>query len=299
VRVLILYSPLTWLEVSTAIIMQREELLMRVPSSKAAYIAALAVRRAIYRATADIIRHRFFLGRPHYVSDTDKRLACDSSDISKPAPTEDLEALSHHSLQCPASASATSVHDSVCVHYILRKTSSTVASTVISAAATETKCSSTSTLVTPTSTVNGEVAKLIWTLNEFPYALENGIYHSLLWCSAGPLTHDEVEHEIHYHFMHSIIKRHDPDGKHSSTSTSSSAATSTPSVTASMTLTVDAIYDWCWFVNPPALQSVPDVWHAQIFWRYKPSVASSNPCAIPPSSTHYPPLDTKLFLQPQ
>lgn len=175
---------LTWFEVTTAISTGRVELLMRTPASKANYVAALVVRKPLYRSTADIIRHRFFLGRPYYASDSDRRLCCDSKDIEKPSIMDDLEQLSHHSRLCPASASATSVHDSVCVHFITRKSPPSPPPPTETKAPSSSASSTTSPATSGSGSGSGsgmEVVKTVWTLNEFPYALEDGIYHSLLW----------------------------------------------------------------------------------------------------------------------
>jgi hypothetical protein len=38
-------------------------------------------------------------------------------------------------------------------------------------------------------------------------------------------------------------------------------------------LQVPAGADVAWFVNTPALQSVPTIWHAHILWRQPPAAA--------------------------
>lgn len=151
----------------------RLELLIRTPVIMSAYDDAVAKSRPVYRSTADSIRHRFFHGRPYYVSDSDQRLCCDGKDIEKPLVTDELEQLSRHSRICPASASSTSIHDSVCVHFITRKSITTTTTTAPSSSPSESKVVSSSS--------TNSVAKVVWTLNEYPYALEAGGYHSLLW----------------------------------------------------------------------------------------------------------------------
>lgn len=66
--------------------------------------------------------------------------------------------------------------------------------------------------------------------NDFPYALDTGISHYLVWCP----------HPLDEHIVHKIIDAE---------------------------LSTQNFSDFLHFVNPPHLQTVPNLWHAHIFAR--------------------------------
>jgi len=273
--------PLTWFEVWTSITSGRVELLMRTPSSKEAYVESLKQRAPLYRSTADIVRHRFLGGITHPLSDSDTRLCCDAHDIKLPT-SDQCESLSSHSSLCPASPP-----EAVCVHFITRSlttpmsptTPSTPTPTIIEAKSPCHSNDTTTTVTTITPSIGNDgqrIAKLVWTLNEFPYALETGVYHSLLWSSDGELTPTEVEREIVQHFNHSLRHHQTYTNTHNNASATPAPTPTTPTQTTHEdngvgTSIANKVFDWCWFVNPVALQSVRDIWHAQVFWRRKPN----------------------------
>eukprot|EP00049_Salpingoeca_infusionum_P026610 m.26736 g.26736 ORF g.26736 m.26736 type:complete len:303 (+) comp8860_c1_seq1:185-1093(+) len=74
--------------------------------------------------------------------------------------------------------------------------------------------------------------QLVFRSNEFPYHVSKGINHWVLWSESQPLTRDIVEEKLH------------------------------------QLLPVNM--EFLYFVNPGHLQSVPQVKHAQVFWRECP-----------------------------
>ena len=73
----------------------------------------------------------------------------------------------------------------------------------------------------------------VWRINDFPYDFELGIIHYCLW-STVPLNEEEIQSEIEARF--------DPKQ-----------------------------YDSLFFVNPPSLQSIRDLWHAHVMIRPRAS----------------------------
>eukprot|EP00204_Picochlorum_oklahomense_P002892 CAMPEP_0118798592 /NCGR_PEP_ID=MMETSP1161-20130426/960_1 /TAXON_ID=249345 /ORGANISM="Picochlorum oklahomensis, Strain CCMP2329" /LENGTH=174 /DNA_ID=CAMNT_0006726055 /DNA_START=104 /DNA_END=628 /DNA_ORIENTATION=+ len=69
--------------------------------------------------------------------------------------------------------------------------------------------------------------KIIWRKNDFPYSVESGIEHYILWANV-PLAEKDVERHVQKQFPNN---------------------------------TKDSLL---WFVNPMELQSVPELWHAHI-----------------------------------
>eukprot|EP01026_Neomeris_dumetosa_P048286 TRINITY_DN4175_c0_g1_i6.p2 TRINITY_DN4175_c0_g1~~TRINITY_DN4175_c0_g1_i6.p2 ORF type:complete len:109 (-),score=2.52 TRINITY_DN4175_c0_g1_i6:284-610(-) len=78
----------------------------------------------------------------------------------------------------------------------------------------------------PIQVQNGERI-LLWRDNDFPYYLEDGIEHHVLWCTE-PLQHEEILQVIQQY----------REG-----------------------------YETTYFVNPPQLQSIKGVWHAHVLSR--------------------------------
>mmetsp|Transcript_37221 Transcript_37221/g.93563 ORF Transcript_37221/g.93563 Transcript_37221/m.93563 type:complete len:166 (+) Transcript_37221:60-557(+) len=69
--------------------------------------------------------------------------------------------------------------------------------------------------------------ELIWRRNDFPYALQEGIHHDVIWCRTA-LSAQEIDEACRERY---------PDCE---------CAT---------------------FVNPAALASIPSLWHAHVMWR--------------------------------
>ncbi|CAG9467840.1 unnamed protein product [Pedinophyceae sp. YPF-701] len=66
--------------------------------------------------------------------------------------------------------------------------------------------------------------RVVWTVNDFPYAMAPGVEHHVLW-SDGPLTRSQL----------CAVASAEREG-----------------------------YKWGYFVNPPSLQSVREIWHAHV-----------------------------------
>jgi Protein of unknown function (DUF3605) len=71
--------------------------------------------------------------------------------------------------------------------------------------------------------------EVFWRKNDFPYYFEQDVEHHVLW-SCRPLSPAELLHEI--------------DARRQG-------------------------YEYCWFVNPPLLMSVPTLWHAHVISKKK------------------------------
>lgn len=76
--------------------------------------------------------------------------------------------------------------------------------------------------------------RVVWSPNEFPYYLEEGVQHNCIW-STTPLNSAQIEAEI---------RKHVPG------------------------------HEYVWFVNPPALSSIPAVWHCHVISRPKHVLAA-------------------------
>jgi hypothetical protein len=76
------------------------------------------------------------------------------------------------------------------------------------------------------------VARTSFLANDFPYYMEDGIEHHVLWVEGQLVTLDLVEHELNNHRDQSM-------------------------------------YDVIYFINPPHLQSIPSVGHAHVISRLK------------------------------
>ena len=75
------------------------------------------------------------------------------------------------------------------------------------------------------------------TLNSYPYYLEDGITHMVLW-SLTPMTHEETEKTVRRQ-LHRVLKTPMDDGK-----------------------------ELAFFVNRREHQSILDLWHAQVFVKF-------------------------------
>ena len=76
----------------------------------------------------------------------------------------------------------------------------------------------------------------MWRANEFPYHLEPGIDHAILWSNV-ELTKDLIEQQIAKH--------------------------------------VPADFEYVWFINTPSLRSVPDIHHAHVMSRKRPATLAA------------------------
>lgn len=74
--------------------------------------------------------------------------------------------------------------------------------------------------------------RVAWAPNDFPYDLEPGIGHYVVWSAKGPLSQTELEE----------VARREAPGR-----------------------------DFATFVNPPGLRSVHRIWHAHVLVRAPPS----------------------------
>lgn len=79
--------------------------------------------------------------------------------------------------------------------------------------------------------VEREAPVKVWRMNDFPYDFEAGVQHYCLW-SSQPLSYEEIISEIHSKF--------DQED-----------------------------YDHLYFVNPPSLQSIRDLWHCHVMIKFQ------------------------------
>jgi hypothetical protein len=79
----------------------------------------------------------------------------------------------------------------------------------------------------------GFTRAVAWARNDFPYTMESGMEHHLVWSAGGALSQAEVDAQV---------ALHRPGGAYESLS----------------------------FVNPARLQSVTNVWHAHVICRPRP-----------------------------
>eukprot|EP00040_Diaphanoeca_grandis_P009115 m.47702 g.47702 ORF g.47702 m.47702 type:complete len:154 (-) comp20557_c1_seq1:53-514(-) len=76
-------------------------------------------------------------------------------------------------------------------------------------------------------------SRFIWKPNDFPYNFEPGISHDLIWCESGKILEEEID---------SVIKMHKDDS-----------------------------HETVHFINPTALQTIPECLHVHVLSRKKRS----------------------------
>lgn len=82
-----------------------------------------------------------------------------------------------------------------------------------------------------------------WKRNDFPYNLESGIEHHVLWSPSGPLRDEAIQEEIAAWLL------------------------ALPPAAADNVGHGSHYYETQWWVNPPELQSIRACWHAHVLLR--------------------------------